>query len=168
MESVGKGWRTPTPFTPRACWFVQSQVFGVDWGGHLPCLDHLLSVPARGQSPHLACAPWRRRHQLRTRPLYEIGLHMTQVRYGRAQPLEMAQTRFTSGSLADYSNSSQRDLVGCGLRPQATFSRAPSETTPASTNRQRSTSKRRASATMPMRRWRCVVPASVRDLLTTS
>ncbi len=124
----------------------RARVFGVDLGGHMPCLDHLLSVPARGQSPHLACALWRRRHQLRTRPFYEVG---------RLRDPGRQRARSTTG---DGSNSFQHDLLGCVLCAQATFRRAPSETNPASTNRHRSTSNRRASATMPMRRWRLLPP----------
>ena len=41
---------------------------------------------------------------------------------------------------------------------QATLNRAPSGTTPASSRRHRSISRRRASATIPMRRWRLFPP----------
>ena len=58
----------------------------------------------------------------------------------------------------DCSNSFQADLVGYVLCAQATFRRAPCETTPASTTRHRSMSTRRARPTMPMRRWRLLPP----------
>ena len=58
----------------------------------------------------------------------------------------------------NYTNSRQCFCRSRRLVDQATFKRAPSGTTPDSTNRHKSISRRRASATMPMRRWRLLPP----------
>ena len=58
----------------------------------------------------------------------------------------------------DYTNSRKFFCRSRCLVDQATFKRAPSGTTPDSTNRHKSISRRRASATMPMRRWRLLPP----------
>ena len=64
-----KGWITPTRCFLLTVRFAQHPASGVVQGGHEPCLDHLLSVPARSRTPHLACALWRRRHQRGTGPI---------------------------------------------------------------------------------------------------
>jgi len=94
---------------------------------------------------HLSYAPYGADDTSRERAPSTKSVRLsTRVDDGRARTLETAWAHVNSA-------------VGCLPRSrdaQATFSRVPSGTRPLSANRHKSITRRRARATMPMRRWR--------------
>jgi len=139
-----KGWITPTPYFSTRSRLAQYAASGADLGGHLPCLDHLLSVPAHGRSPHLACAPLAPATPAMNAPPLR---NRSGYRPGRA-----------TGALDRWRLHKLPATLSPLLAAQATFTRVPSGTTPDSRNRHRSITRRRAKATIPMRRWRLLPP----------
>ena len=145
MEPVGKGWITPTPHSS-----VELSVCTV--------LKRLVSLRAGTETvprPPSIRAGSRPVTSSCMRPLAPVTpvTSTPPLRNRSVHGPGRATGVLTAG---DCSNLFHLHVLNAG--PQPSFNRAPSGTTPASMNRHRSINRRRASATMPMRRWRLPPP----------
>ena len=147
-KSVGKGWITPTPFPTLVLPSAQCPSVWCPLGAGTGAVPRPPSIRASLWPNTLS----RMRSLAPTTP----AVNTPHLRISVNRSTQVGRGRVPAGNCSNAFYSVR--TVCTPLGQPATATRAPCGTNPAPRNRHSSTSRRRARATIPMRRWRLLPP----------